>query len=306
MKELVSKGIGVKNSSADSVTVEVEATWWDKGVFNISTAKGLSNAVFFYNGKTLGFRGFQEHVDCQADQFEIGYDYVNSAKYIMFHPRVRKNAQGGLKQRRIYLEPIKHYEEEANEHSVYKIFHKYLNLIPRNGSFYRKPLAGTDQNSNVRFSAGTIAQHTLKQMMKNMFNKAELDIQGRRISNHAGRVTLCTSLLNENYTDKAVSSRRHHKSNAIQSYQRETYATLKDISNILDSKPQKASVKTEENKCPRSPKASSKTVKASTCSTVSETPLLPTTLEECLTTQVPTCVKTIIIMKEGRRIVMDI
>lgn len=57
-------------------------------------------------------------------------------------------------------------------------------------------MTGTDQNNSVQFSAGTIAQYTLKQMLNNMYPEAELDIQGAELSNHSGRVTLCTSLFN--------------------------------------------------------------------------------------------------------------
>ena len=79
----------------------------------------------------FGFRGYQEHLDCQAEQFELCFDHSNNKKYVRFLPRVQTNAQGGLKHRRVDISPIVHYEQEENEHSVYKFFDKYLNLIPR-------------------------------------------------------------------------------------------------------------------------------------------------------------------------------
>jgi hypothetical protein len=91
----------------------------------MSSAIGLSNAVFYYNGKVFGFRGYQEHLDCKAEQFELCFDHSNNTKYVRFVPRVRKNAQGGLKHRKIYISPIVHYEQEENERSVFKLFEKY-------------------------------------------------------------------------------------------------------------------------------------------------------------------------------------
>lgn len=174
MKELIAMGIGVKKQSADPVTVEDEASFWNAGVFNMNTSEGLSNAVFFYNGKTFGFRGFQEHIDCQADQFELGYDNANKVNFVRFTPRVRKNAQGGLKQRNLNIEPISQYDQVSNSNSVYKIYEKYLNLIPRIGPFYRKPLGTVDENNNIRYSCGVISQNNIRQMLRRFLTKLML------------------------------------------------------------------------------------------------------------------------------------
>ena len=39
------------------------------GVMNMSTSKGLSYAVFFYNCKMFGLRGNTEHKNLDASQF---------------------------------------------------------------------------------------------------------------------------------------------------------------------------------------------------------------------------------------------
>lgn len=69
MKELQSQGVGIRINSSEPVTEDDEVSLWDKGVFNLQTVVGLSNAVFYYNGKIFGFRGHQEHIDCKAEQF---------------------------------------------------------------------------------------------------------------------------------------------------------------------------------------------------------------------------------------------
>jgi len=55
MKVLTGQGIGVENKRSDPVTEEDEQKMWDTGVFSMMTASGLSNAVFFYNGKAFAF-----------------------------------------------------------------------------------------------------------------------------------------------------------------------------------------------------------------------------------------------------------
>ena len=102
MKELTSQGLGVKTERSDPVTKEDEGKLWASGVFS-------SNAVFFYNGKTFRLRGYQEHVNCQSEQSEIGYDVQNGQKFVKFTQRIRKNAQGGPKHKKINTEPIVHY-----------------------------------------------------------------------------------------------------------------------------------------------------------------------------------------------------
>lgn len=73
----------------------------------------------------------------------------------------------------------------------------------------------------------------MSQMFKRFFAKAGIDTTGRTISNHSGRVTCCTRLYNDGYSDKAVISRSSHRSNAVHAYQREQFKILSDISNTL-------------------------------------------------------------------------
>jgi len=76
---------------------EDERTMWEKGVFSMDTSTGLSNAVFFYNCKVFGLRGGKEHIGLFAKQFHFGHDDINNRDFVKFVPRLRKNAQSGLK-----------------------------------------------------------------------------------------------------------------------------------------------------------------------------------------------------------------
>lgn len=309
MKELTSQGIGVNTKKSDPVTKEDEHQLWASGVFNMHTADGLSKAVFFYNGKAFGFRGYQEHLDCQAEQFEIGYDFQNGRKYVKFIQRVRKNAQGGLKHKRINTEPIVHYDQVENPVSICKIYEKYLDLIPRKGPFYRKPLTGSDENNNLRFGAGTIPQNTLRQMLKRFYEEAGISTDGRTITNHSARVSLCTTLYNERFADKSVVSRSKHRSSAVQQYQRENFEILNDISNALE--PPLPTLKSEVKQ--ETASTSGPTEKpgivpqrqtpSSTATLCAET---PTNVDENLTVFIPNSVKKIIIVKDGKKIAIDI
>ncbi|XP_048750403.2 uncharacterized protein LOC125662277 [Ostrea edulis] len=232
MKYLTSQGIGIEKKRCDPVTVKDEIKMWDTGVFSLDTASGLSNAVFFYNGKTFGFRGMEQHKSCAAEQFEIGFDHENDRKYVKYTPRVTKNVQGGLKHRKIEIKPIIQYDDPENPRCLVKIYEKYLSLIPRTGHLYRKPLE-TVSSYGPKFGANAIPINQMSQMFKRFYAEAGIDTAGRNISNHSGRVTCCTRLYNEGFSDKAVTSRSSHRSNAVHTYQREQFKILNDISNTL-------------------------------------------------------------------------
>lgn len=232
MKLLTSQGIGVDKKRADPVTEADEKKMWETGVFSMDTASGLSNAIFFYNGKAFAFRGMEEHRQCVAEQFQILFDHENNQRYIQYTPRVTKNVQGGLKHRRVEINPIKHYENPANPRCLVRLYDMYLSLIPSRGPLYRKPLESVS-SFGPRFSAGTIPVNQMSQMFKRFFAEAGIDTTGRTISNHSGRVTCCTRLYNDGYSDKAVISRSSHRSNAVHAYQREQFKILSDISNTL-------------------------------------------------------------------------
>ena len=138
MKELTAEGIGVNVKRADAVTLDDERSLWRCGVFNMSTAKGLSYCVFFYNSKTFGLRGNSEHKNLDASQFVIKTDECGSS-FLLFNSWNSKTFNGGLEHRRLQPRIIKQYDVD-NDRCVFKIFALYLSMIPPNGAFYRKPL----------------------------------------------------------------------------------------------------------------------------------------------------------------------
>lgn len=183
MRELMSAGLGVGFKSADPMTKEDECLLWEKE-YLLSTA--TKQHCIFLQWEDVWFeRRWRE-------QFQLGYDTVNNQRYVKFLPRNHKNAQGGLKtskKAQNIIHPIVRFDQEnESDVSINKLYETYLNLIPRTGNFYKKPLNGT------RFSAGNISQKDLKGMMKNLFQQAGISQDNRVISSHSGWVTLCTTL----------------------------------------------------------------------------------------------------------------
>ena len=134
-------------------------------------------------------------------------------------------------------------------------------------------------------------------MLKRFFDEAGISTDGRTITNHSARVTLCSTLYNDRFADKSVMSRSKHRSSAVQQYQRRDFKILNDISNALE--PKLPTIKVEKQ-------ITSDVVlgqqNLSSDKTFSDT----ATDNENLTVFVPKCVKKIIIVKDGKRICMDI
>ena len=174
MKELTEMGLNVVNGS-DTVTPQDEACLWDSGVFDLNTAKGLSFCVFFYNAKVFGLRGGQEHRDLTPDQFSI-FDGADG-RFIRYTSKTTKNVSEGLKTRKVVPRVIDHFAENDNERCIVAIYDKYLSLIPKEGSFYRKPLENKD--GQIQFSSQNIGRNSLATYMKTMFSNAGINTEGR-------------------------------------------------------------------------------------------------------------------------------
>lgn len=143
MKELTNKGVGVKVNRANPILKTGEIQLWETAVLNMETSTGLYSCVFFYNCKLVAFRACEEHRNLDASQFTISTDPETGVQYVEFMGRASKNIQGGLKHKKVETTNNKHFEQKENPRCVVKIYENYLDLIPRNGPFWGRPLEET-------------------------------------------------------------------------------------------------------------------------------------------------------------------
>lgn len=178
-----------------------------------------------------------------------------------------------------------------------ELYTRYLNLIPRTGPFYRKPLDGTDENNNPKFGSGTISLNGLKTMLKRFFAEAGIDSSNRKITNHSARVALCTTLYNKSFQDKAVMSRSKHRSDAIHAYQREQFDILNNISGALEPeimKPKQETITKPDTETENQQDVKSNIVTGSSA-------------DDPLVINVPKTVKNLVIVKsDGKKMIIDI
>jgi hypothetical protein len=68
--------------------------------------------------------------------------------------------------------------------------YKYLQHIPREGRFYRKPLVNKSSDKNIRFSVQSIEINTLSNRMKDLFQAAGIPLENRNITNHVSHAVI--------------------------------------------------------------------------------------------------------------------
>jgi hypothetical protein len=222
------------------------------GTIGFQSAQALSYGVYFYNCKVFGFRAMNEHVNLMAEQYEFGVD--ETGEFVKFHGRVSKNVQGGLQQRKVDVKDIKQYAQNSNIRCVVKLLKEYMRRIPSSGRFYRKPLASRELG-DVRFGSQPVGINTLSKYLNAMCTAANISLEGRRFTNHSGKVTCATRLYKSGtFDEQIIMSRTGHQSNAVRSYKRPSNTLVKSVSDALqppvlepDAKKQKVGSETKEN-----------------------------------------------------------
>lgn len=232
IKHLNRIGVGLEVKRADIVTEVDEKLLWDKKIFDTETSKGLFHAIFFYTGKVLALRGREEHRNLAIEQFKIKTD-SKGTEYLEFWPIVRKNNQGTIEHSKIRKEPIKHFDDPANPRSYVKLLKLYLQALPENcGPFYRRPLAG----KSVRYGKHPVGVNTIGTALKDIFKAAGIN-DTRNVSNHGLRATAASTLFNAGFGRSTIVGRTGHRSNAVDSYLRDSEEMQKNFSRCLDPAP---------------------------------------------------------------------
>jgi hypothetical protein len=226
-KQLIAAGVGVVHRQADPVTDDDEKQLWDSAVFNINTSQGLSYIVYFYNCKLFGFRARDEHVELMAEQYKIFMD--NDIKCLQYSGRLAKNVTGNFASKST-PRVIVQRGNPNNPRCIVSIFELYLSYIPPNGRFYRRPL---NNNTCVQFSQQHLGINKLNNYMQDMFRAAKIDVTGRFISGHSGKVTCCTQLYAGNFDEQSIKSRSGHRSEAVRLYKRQSTDLQQKLSDQL-------------------------------------------------------------------------
>lgn len=296
-KYLLANGIGHIVRHKDEITECEEELLWDKGIFNLVTAAGLLNVVYFYNMKVFGFRCVDEHERLMQEQYLFGEK--DGRKYVRYSGRASKGVTGSIESKAT-PKVILQYADEGNPRCIVGILQKYLNSLPDKGRFYRKALVnGPDGNIRFGIQVVGIGKHTLSKIIPKMMEMAGIDISHRNITGHSGKVTCATRLYQKGFDEQAIKSRTGHRSNAVQFYKRSSIEMEQEISNCL------------QPPAPKVPCAKPCTVTSSSVppqgqikQEMPETP--PVSANNTLEIHVPECINKIIIHRRGQKMTFEL
>ena len=185
MKELNKEGIHTHPKQAQPLSIDDESVFWDKGIFNWIDSRCLQNAVYFYTCKVFGLRAADEHAGLTMSQFTFNSD--KEGEYIRFQGKVCKNNQGGLSQAgKVAFKDLRQYSQPDNPRCYVKMMKLYMQALPKNGPFYRRPLVSR-YCGDIRYSKQKIGIHYFENLMQKLVKDAGL--QGF-FTGHSGKVNL--------------------------------------------------------------------------------------------------------------------
>ena len=125
-RSLHENGIGTVVQSADVLTKVHEKKFWEIGIFNTETPKGLQNAVFFYVGKLCCLRGGEQRC-LKISQFQR---YDDPDCYI-YSEHGSNNRNGGFFQLPVENKNVKIFKNsEAGQRCVVYLLDLYISKLP--------------------------------------------------------------------------------------------------------------------------------------------------------------------------------
>ena len=173
MKQLNKQGVRTHKKQAEVFSIEDEQKFWESGVFNWTSSKGLFNAIYFYTSKVFALRSADEHCTLTVDQFQFGKNA--QGEYVRFLGKPCKNNPGGLKTSgKVSFKDLIQYASPSNPRCYVRMLKVYLSCIPKEGPFYRRPLA-CKSGEDPRFSVQKVGIHSFETLMQKLCQEAGIE-----------------------------------------------------------------------------------------------------------------------------------
>ena len=170
-----------------------------------------------------------------VEDFSLNKD-DQGTEYVTFEENPTKTRQGGLRKKRRAIQP-KMFATGGSRCPV-KLFKTYLAHRPEemrnSGPFY---LAIIDKpKSELWYNKQRMGVNKIDSFMKNMVLDAELDVQGKKLTNHSVRKTLVKKLKASNQPRSAIIGVTGHTSErSLADYEEGDEAEQRQISSIISA-----------------------------------------------------------------------
>ena len=170
-----------------------------------------------------------------VEDFSLNKD-DQGTEYVTFEENPTKTRQGGLRKKRRAIQPKMF--ATGGPRCPFKFFKAYLAQRPEemrnSGPFY---LAIIDKpKSEVWYRKQRMGVNIIDSFMKNMVLEAELDVQGKKLTNHSVRKTLVKKLkASEQPRSAIIGATGHTSERSMADYEEGDESEQRQISSIISA-----------------------------------------------------------------------
>ena len=212
------KGAGLRRSEAIPDSLENRA--WNSELFELSTPRGLSNAIVWLVGKHFALRGGSELRNLLFEQ-KIRLDLIDGNECLSYVDNaVTKTHQGGLKGLRRDPKVVRAFHSAGHDRCIVCIYTAYVAERPDgcdNALFLSPNRNWTPGKTGGWFTKGPIGRHTLATLVSTAIATVAPEDSGR-YTNQSLRKT-CATRLHEAEIERADICRiTGHSSSAVDRY----------------------------------------------------------------------------------------
>ena len=232
-RSLREQGYGKRPNAAKPLTAEDEEKLWNSGVLGEHNPRALISTLWYLLTLHFGLRGCQEHHSMQVEDFTTSKD-DQGLEYLTFEESLTKTRQGGLRKKRRVVQP-KMFATGGPRCPV-RIFRSFLVHRPEDlrykGPFYLAVIE--NPTSVIWYKAQRMGVNTINTFMKRMSAEGNLDLQGRKLTNHTARKTLVKKLKASNQPRSAIIGVTGHTSErSLADYEEGDENEQRQISSII-------------------------------------------------------------------------
>ncbi|CAC5404708.1 unnamed protein product [Mytilus coruscus] len=229
-KHLKELGLGNLPNAAEAIESDEKEELFSSGAFRTGNPHSLLAAIWYLNTIHFGLRGSHEHRQLKWGDITLGTE-PNGTKKLTNNERLTKTRDGtNSKNTRAYA-PKSWNENHITMYLGYK-YHRPPDMCSPESPFY----LGVNRSVKAKYwyKCQPLGEKKLQNLMKNSVKKSNVGTS-KKLTNHSGRKTAITRLLDEGMPVTAVQQHTGYKSiESINNYAKNSIKTPNKMCEILD------------------------------------------------------------------------
>ncbi|XP_071149033.1 uncharacterized protein [Mytilus edulis] len=250
-KHLKQLGLGNHPNAAEALESEDEEELYRSGGFGTDDPDSLLSTIWYMNTIHFGLRGSHEHRQLKWGDLKLETDR-NENQCLSYNERLTKTRDGSnTKNTRAYA-PKSWSNPEDERKCHISTYLKYRSNRPTETCQPDSPFyLGVNRSDNAKhwYKNQPLGEKSLKNLMKQAVAKSNVE-KNKKLTNHSGRKTAITRLLDEGVPITSVQQHTGHKSvQSLNNYAKNSLKTQKKMSSILCRNISSTCTSTNTNEC---------------------------------------------------------